>query len=252
MDPPLPVSAVSFTRASSATLRGKRTPMVKFLDWLRRRGRREDFDLVDREGKAFASVVEKFARIQYLADKKTVMDVVEKTPVGICITNERGLYEYVNAAYTRLYGYSYDELIGQSFTIVVPEEHRAELVELHDRFMHRQYELEGEWQVVRRDGRRMTILANAAYVLDEQEKPKKITFVLDITARKRAEAELESETRRRGELESFLRGPLRESLRALAERADETGGGAGTPSTAALLQTLARDVDALLQKAEKP
>ena len=139
-----------------------------------------------REERAFRALVSKFAKIEYLMEQRALFDVVEKTPVGICITNKNYIYEYVNPAYCRIYGYDYDELIGNAFTMVVPEEHQHYLMELHDRFMNQEYELEGEWEVVRKDGKRLTILANAVYVVDDQFKPKKITFVLDRTEEKRA------------------------------------------------------------------
>ena len=84
-----------------------------------------------------------------------------------------------------------DSLHGKSFTMVVPEEHRKQLVELHDQFMDREYELEGEWEVVQKGGDHRTILANAVYVVDEHGRPKKVTFVMDITDRKTAEREAE-------------------------------------------------------------
>lgn len=139
-----------------------------------------------RREQAFQALVSKFAKIQYLMEQRALIDVVEKAPVGICITNRDYVFEYVNPAYCRIYGYQYDELIGKPFTVVVPEEHRPYLMELHDRFMDQEYELEGEWEVVRKDGKRLSILANAAYVVDERMKPKKITFVLDRTEEKRA------------------------------------------------------------------
>ena len=134
-----------------------------------------------REQIALKALAGKFSKIQYLMEQRALFDVIEKTPVGICITNKQYIYEYVNPAYCRIYGYDYQELIGEPFTKVVPEEHRAYLMELHDRFMDQEYELEGEWEVIRKDGRRLSILANAAYVVDEQFNPKKITFVLDRT-----------------------------------------------------------------------
>ena len=142
---------------------------------------------------AFNALVAKFAKIQYLVDQKAMVDVIEKAPVGICITNEHYIYEYVNPAYCEIYGYDFGELIGKSFTLVVPDEHRKELMDLHDRFMHQEYELEGEWNVIRKGGELRKILANAAYVIDENRRPKKITFVLDITDRKHALSDLESE-----------------------------------------------------------
>jgi len=96
----------------------------------------------------------------------------------------------VNPAYCRIYGYPWEELVGGPFVIVVPPEGRQAMEELHDRFMRKEYELAGEWDVVRKDGTPLRIFANAAYVLDERNRPRKITFVLDVTARRRAESEL--------------------------------------------------------------
>jgi PAS domain S-box-containing protein len=158
---------------------------------------------------AFRALVRKFQNIRYLVEQKATIDVIEKTPVAICITNEQHLYEYVNPAYCRLYGYQLEELIGKSFLIVVPEELQSEMESLHDQFMNREYELEGTWEVVTKDGSRRTILANAAYVVDEKGKPKKVTFVLDITARTDALARIDR-------MKNDVAG-IRRKLLALAE-----------------------------------
>ena len=113
--------------------------------------------------------------------------IIESTPLGICITNKEGIYEYVNPNYCRLYGYEKEEILGRHFTTVVPESKREELIKLHEDFMGRSYELRGEWEVVRKDGKFLTILADAAYIIDVDGKPKKVTFVLDITERKKLE-----------------------------------------------------------------
>lgn len=164
---------------------------------MRSKGRKDESQL------AFDALVRKFSRIQYLVEQRAFADVVEKAPVGICITNRDYIYEYVNEAYCRTYGYAQEELVGKPFTLVVPKEHRSELVELHDRFMDQEYELSGEWNVRAKDGTPLTILANAVYVRDEKRNPKKITFVLDITARTQALADISAAG---DELESLLQG----------------------------------------------
>ncbi len=115
--------------------------------------------------------------------------IVEKIPTGICITNQDYRYEYVNPAYCNLYHYTAEELHGQPFTMVVPEEQRAELRALHDQFLAEQVEIRGEWTVMNREGQRLSILADAAYIVDIDGKPKKVTFVTDITQRKQVEQE---------------------------------------------------------------
>ena len=160
--------------------------------------------------------------------------IIESTPVGICITDENGYYEYVNPTYCRLYGYEADELIGNHFTLVVPEPNRDRLIHLHAEFMGRRYELRGEWEVLRRDGTPMAIIADAAYIIDVDGRPKKVTFVLDISERKRAEeklretvGQLNDEIRQReelekvkGQVERMIRHDLRNPLNGIIAAAE--------------------------------
>lgn len=122
--------------------------------------------------------------------ERRLRDIIESTPVGICITNRDRMYEYVNPTYCRLYGYEPDELVGNSFTTVVPEAYQEQLTTLHDEFMGRRYELRGEWKVIRKDGKELDIIAEAAYIVDVDGEPKKVTFVVDITDQKSAERKL--------------------------------------------------------------
>jgi len=166
--------------------------------------------------------------------EKRLRQIIESTPVGICITNEDGLYEFVNPTYCRLYGYDESELVGKSFLTVVPPEHHEELTRLHSEFMGRRYELRGEWSVVKKGGIPMSILADAAYIVDIDNKPKKVTFVLDITERKRSEELLErtveqlnTEMKRRevleqtkNEVERMIRHDLRNPLNGIMAAAE--------------------------------
>ena len=103
-------------------------------------------------------------------------------PVPACITNRERDFEEVNDAYCKLYDYEHDDLVGQPFTIVVPEEARDAMAQRHDDFFEQQHEFSGYWDVVRKDGTTRRILANAAYVKDTYDgRPLKITFVIDVT-----------------------------------------------------------------------
>lgn len=118
------------------------------------------------------------------------MAVVEDTHTAICITNSNGLFEYVNKGYCNVYGYKKEELIGNHFSLVVPEENKQLLINLHDDFFENKTEIDGEWQVVSKLGEKKTILASATYIIGEDECPKKVTFIMDITERKEAEKKL--------------------------------------------------------------
>ncbi len=160
--------------------------------------------------------------------------IIESTPVGICITNEDGFFEYVNPTYCRLYGYDPTELIGNHFTVVVPKENRERLGHLHAEFMGKRYELRGEWGVVRKDGTPLAIIADAAYIIDVDGRPKKVTFVLDISDRKRAEKALEATVERlndeiaqreelekvKAQVERMIRHDLRNPLNGIIAAAE--------------------------------
>jgi len=135
---------------------------------------------------------------QWKASGDPIMTIVQSTPSGICITDEHGIFEYVNPAYCTIYGYQLDELIGTHFTIVVPESHKSWLIELHDKFIAGTNEVRGEWPVRKKNGEEVFILADAVRIAGLDGRPKKVTFVVDITARKKAEDEL-------GKSEALLR-----------------------------------------------
>lgn len=115
--------------------------------------------------------------------------IIEKIPIGICITNEQYCFEYVNPAYCNTYKYTMDELLGQPFTMVVPEDYRPTAKELHDKFMQESQEIPNEWTVVAKGGEPRNILADAAAIIGEDGQPKKVTFVVDITDLKQAQRE---------------------------------------------------------------
>ncbi|MDF9800355.1 PAS domain S-box-containing protein [Catalinimonas alkaloidigena] len=132
--------------------------------------------------------------LTYLKDKfndsgQTLLPKIHQIPLAVCVSSEEGILEQVNDAYCALYQYSSDELLGQHFTIVVPEASKTKLVQLHENFMTQKHEMADEWEVQRRDGSLITVYANAAYVVMDGA-PKKVTFVVDISDTKKTEREL--------------------------------------------------------------
>ncbi|MCW2278380.1 ATP-binding protein [Heliophilum fasciatum] len=142
-------------------------------------------------------------------------NIIDHTPVGICITDEKGYFQAVNPAYCRIYDYRAEELVGQHFTMVVPPESRELLCDLHERFMHYGSEIRGEWTVVNKSGKRITVLADAAIIHDTEGQPQKATFVTDITDRKQIEQALEQSNRVKSEFLSNMSHELRSPLNAI-------------------------------------
>ncbi len=68
-------------------------------------------------------------RVQALRQSEArYRSVVEDTPVLLCRFQPGGILEFVNAAYARAFGREPEELIGQSFLPLIPEEYRAALL----------------------------------------------------------------------------------------------------------------------------
>jgi len=109
-----------------------------------------------------------------------IMAIIDSTPSGICITDESGIFEYVNPAFCSIYGYEPEELIGRQFTMLVAENQRSWLIELHDKFIAGTNEVRGEWPVQNKAGGQLFILADAVRIIDSAVRPKKVTFVTDI------------------------------------------------------------------------
>lgn len=102
--------------------------------------------------------------------------------LGICLTNLEGRFVAVNPEYCNIYGYKEHELIGNHFTMVVPPEYRQTLTKLHDEFLiEKKTELSREWEVMRKDGAHIHILATASLLDNITGGPYKITTITDVT-----------------------------------------------------------------------
>ncbi|MBM7865284.1 diguanylate cyclase [Heliobacterium gestii] len=116
--------------------------------------------------------------------------ILHCAPVGICITDEQGVYEDVNPAYCSIYGYEKEELIGRSFAIVCTDDNRESVFAAYGSIISNRSERSDEWEVVRKDGRKIIVYAKTMSICENDGRPKNVTFVIDITARKKYEAEL--------------------------------------------------------------
>ncbi|WKN43763.1 sensor histidine kinase [Tunicatimonas pelagia] len=109
-----------------------------------------------------------------------IIQLIDAIPIGICITNKQGHFVNVNLAYCDFYGYSPEELIGNSFLKVIPEDFQHEMKHLHNQFMRKRHELLGKWEVVDKSGATRKILSSAAYLpATKMGGPFKMTFITE-------------------------------------------------------------------------
>ncbi len=122
-----------------------------------------------------------------LPKDRIMTSVFDNTAVGICITDRDRRFVLVNDAYCRTYGYSREELIGQPFTKIVPEDNHEFANRLHDEFIGGKPEIPVEWTVQRKGGSLITVVTTAALLIDEDGNRYKITTVTDVTELREAQ-----------------------------------------------------------------
>ncbi|MDY0163102.1 EAL domain-containing protein [Desulfobotulus sp.] len=105
---------------------------------------------------------------------------------GLCIVDEAGCFVDVNPAYTRIYGYTREELLGKSFTRMLPPEKREMGQKALDLFFKNGAEPSMEWEVLHKDGSPLRILATAGLLQDKEGRRYKITSVMDVGEARRA------------------------------------------------------------------
>lgn len=117
-------------------------------------------------------------------------NIVQRVAEIILIEDAEGTITFVNRAGEELLGYSYDELVGCSWTTIVPEEeHEKVQKELAQRSKDR--ESRYETVLLRKDGRRIPIMVSARPLFENGEFSGVLSVLMDITERKEAEEKLQ-------------------------------------------------------------
>lgn len=135
---------------------------------------------------------EKFQFSPTVTDANFLMEIYNAVGTAICVTDEHGRYVEVNKAYCDLYGYTREELIGKSFTMVLPESMREIGQQIHDAFIAGAPEMPAEWQVVRRDGTLLDVYVVPTLMIRPDGTRCKVTAVTDITEYKKMKSFLRS------------------------------------------------------------
>jgi two-component system CheB/CheR fusion protein len=124
--------------------------------------------------------------------KGLVESILNTAQVGISLTDREGHHVQVNPGYCRLLGYSESELIGLPFTAVMPSGIEDYALRMHRRFIDgAQDDLEGEWKLLHKDGHTIQVQMTAGRLVTDDGEIYRVSTVVDITHRRRAEEERE-------------------------------------------------------------
>ena len=117
--------------------------------------------------------------------------IIRQSPIGIAVIDHEGRFVEVNPAYCAIYGWRRDELIGHPFTLVFPAEQHAQVLQRHRAFLDEGAPLKGEFEVVRADGRLLSILAESVRLPGADGRARRLVYVVDITERRHIEQALQ-------------------------------------------------------------
>ena len=117
--------------------------------------------------------------------------MVENSHNGIGIIDDNFKVKYVNEQAASILGYSKEELVGQEFSKLLPENSRDMLL---DRYLRRQrgekVPTQYEFKMLQKDGTVITVELKAATTRDRHGRIQTVAEILDITGRKNAEREV--------------------------------------------------------------
>jgi PAS domain S-box-containing protein len=146
-------------------------------------------------------------------------DIAQSVAEGIVLEEEQGCLTFVNPAAAALLGYTPEELLGKPWTLIVPPDQRAHVLQADRRRaqgLTDRYELE----VCRKDGTRVPVLVSGGPRFEGDRFVGTLAVLTDISERKQAEEKIRLRTLQleaaNRELEAFsysvshdLRAPLR-------------------------------------------
>jgi PAS domain S-box-containing protein len=147
---------------------------------------------------------------------------VEAAPAAMLMVDERGRIVLANALAERVLGYSRDELLGRSVESLLParfrDGHAAHRASFFDESLQRPMGAGRDLYALRKDGSEVPVEVGLSPIRTHEGR-----FVLaavsDISARKRAEADLQEADRRKDEFLAMLAHELRNPLGAIINAA---------------------------------
>jgi diguanylate cyclase (GGDEF)-like protein/PAS domain S-box-containing protein len=119
-------------------------------------------------------------------------DIIGHAPIGVAVVDFDGCYRSANPAYCKMYGYAENELLGRSFTMVLPHEDRQVILARHHAFLTEGGTLKGEFKVLRHDGVTLHVVAESVKIPGDDDRGLRLVYVVDVTAYKHLEESLRS------------------------------------------------------------
>jgi len=116
---------------------------------------------------------------------------------GVCITNEDGNFMYANSGMEELFGYKPEELVHQSFELLVPSDDIAWLREYYQDGFKKQRKRwrSKQWLLQTKNGSQKFCRATGNLFMGEDHRPYLVTFIEDVSTFVEQQQELQDENK---------------------------------------------------------
>ena len=122
--------------------------------------------------------------------EKRIRNIIENTPIGMAVSDDKGDFEYVNPAFCKLMSCSMFELKGQSVWSIMQGEDLKVLQNDYFDLYRGKKDIRRDWRLVSQNNEERFVLADTTLITGDDGEPKVLTFITDITERKRLMNEL--------------------------------------------------------------
>jgi diguanylate cyclase (GGDEF)-like protein/PAS domain S-box-containing protein len=121
--------------------------------------------------------------------------IIQRSPIGVAVIDHDGVLRTVNPSFCQIHGYRQEELLGRSFTLLLPQPEHNRVMALHRDFLDHSADMDGERVVLRRDGSMLNVIAHSIRVPGDEGRWRRLVYVVDITERRRMESALQASQR---------------------------------------------------------
>ncbi|OYT15806.1 MAG: hypothetical protein B7C24_11030 [Bacteroidetes bacterium 4572_77] len=122
--------------------------------------------------------------------EKRFRNIIENTPIGMSVSDEEAVFEYVNPAFCELMDCSLFDLKGQAIWSIVDASERDQLQKDYFDLYRGKKDMRRDWCLISKNNEERFVLSDTTLITGDDGKPKVLTFIMDITERKKLMNEL--------------------------------------------------------------
>ncbi len=117
--------------------------------------------------------------------EKRIRNIIENTPIGMSVSDENAVFEYVNPAFCELMNCSLFDLKGQDIWSIFHKSQMEQIQKDYFDLYRGKNDIRRDWQLMSKDKEERFVLADTTLITGEDGEPKVLTFITDITERKK-------------------------------------------------------------------